>query len=204
MRARERARAIVASLRGEADAVVLREAMARYAGGEIWLAYEVLRAAPRAMSAATVRSLEALSAGMASWGHVDCFACFAGGVAWRIGRIDDQVVARWARSRDRWRRRAALVSTVPLNCRARGATAAKGEASRTLAVCELLVDDRDDMVVKAMSWALRELAKRDGPAVRRFLKAHGEQLAARVRREVANKLSTGLKSPRRKQVRRRQ
>jgi 3-methyladenine DNA glycosylase AlkD len=30
----------------------------------------------------------------------------------------------------------------------------------------LLVDDRDDMVVKAMSWALRELAKHDPKAVR--------------------------------------
>jgi 3-methyladenine DNA glycosylase AlkD len=203
MKARERARGIVKGLRGEPDGVVLRAALERYAAGEVWLAYEMLRAAPRAMSAASERDVEAFAAGMASWGHVDCFACFAGGVAWRVGQLDDDVVARWARSRDRWKRRAALVSTVPLNCRARGATAPKGDATRTLAVCELLVDDRDDMVVKAMSWALRELAKWDAPAVRRFLRKHGERLPARVRREVANKLSTGLKSPARKRVRRR-
>jgi 3-methyladenine DNA glycosylase AlkD len=64
-------------------------------------------------------------------------------------------------------------------------------------VCELLVDDRDDMVVKALSWALRKLSERDAPAVRRFLETRGDRLAARVRREVRHKLTTGLKSPRR-------
>jgi 3-methyladenine DNA glycosylase AlkD len=129
---------------------------------------------------------------MAGWAHSDCFACFAGGVAWRFGAIEDGVVARWARSGDRWWRRAALVSTVPLNCRARGAE--DPQPDRTLAICELLLDDRDDMVVKAMSWALRELAKRDPRPVERFLLRHDRRIAARVRREVGNKLTTGLKA----------
>ena len=51
------------------------------------------------------------------------------------------------------------------------------------------------MVVKAMSWALRELAKRDPAAVKRFMKEEGDDLAARVKREVGNKLATGLKNP---------
>jgi 3-methyladenine DNA glycosylase AlkD len=52
------------------------------------------------------------------------------------------------------------------------------------------------MVVKAMSWALRELSKRDPKTVGRFLDEHEGVLAARVVREVRNKLSTGLKNPR--------
>jgi len=52
------------------------------------------------------------------------------------------------------------------------------------------------MVVKALSWALRELAKRDQISVRRFLNQHKDQLAARVIREVQNKITTGLKNPR--------
>jgi 3-methyladenine DNA glycosylase AlkD len=59
----------------------------------------------------------------------------------------------------------------------------------------MLVNDRDDMVVKAMSWALRELAKRDANAVRDFLNEHREALGGRVAREVNNKLQTGLKNP---------
>ncbi len=52
------------------------------------------------------------------------------------------------------------------------------------------------MVVKAMSWALRELAKREPLTVRNFLSREESALAALVRREVSNKLRTGLKSGR--------
>jgi len=108
----------------------------------------------------------------------------------RLGRIPDAAVHEWARSPDRWWRRAALVSTVPLNLRAAGGT---GDAERTLAVCAQLVSDRDDMVVKALSWALRALVKWDPDAVRAFVAAHGDVLAARVRREVTTMLETGRK-----------
>jgi 3-methyladenine DNA glycosylase AlkD len=190
---RRQAKEIVKRLHDASDAEVLRAALE----ADVWLGFEILRAAPRAIAAAKLSDLEAFAVGMASWAHVDCFASFAGGVAWREGVIDDGVIARWARSPDRWWRRAALVSTVPLNCRARGA--GPPQPARTLAVCEFLVDDRDDMVVKAMSWALRELAKRDPKSVRRFLREQGDRLGARVRREVTSKLATGLKrAPKRK------
>ncbi len=66
-----------------------------------------------------------------------------------------------------------------------------GDTERTLAVCRILVDDQDDMVVKALSWALRVLVPHDPKAVREFLTAYDERLAARVKREVRNKLTTG-------------
>jgi 3-methyladenine DNA glycosylase AlkD len=91
-------------------------------------------------------------------------------------------------------RRAALVSTVPLNNRARGG---RGDVSRTLKICRMLIRDRDDMVVKGLSWALRELSKRNPAAVKAFVKRYDRQLAPRVRREVTNKLRTGLKNPHR-------
>tara|TARA_B100000809_G_C14833909_1_gene422098 strand:- start:108 stop:287 length:180 start_codon:yes stop_codon:yes gene_type:complete len=59
---------------------------------------------------------------------------------------------------------------VTLNNNARGGS---GDPIRTLAICKLLQNDRDGMVVKAMSWALQ------------------------VVREVSNKLNIGLKNPRR-------
>jgi 3-methyladenine DNA glycosylase AlkD len=49
------------------------------------------------------------------------------------------------------------------------------------------------MVVKALSWALRELSKRDARSVSSFLRAEDERLAPRVRREVRSKLETGRK-----------
>jgi 3-methyladenine DNA glycosylase AlkD len=131
---------------------------------------------------------------MDSWGDVDTFACYVAGPAWRERQVDDAEVARWTRSKDRWWRRAGVVSTVPLNSRARGGT---GDAPRTLAICRLALDDRDPMVVKALSWALRELAKRSPADVERFLDDHDARLPALVRREVRSKLRTGLKAPRR-------
>ena len=52
---------------------------------------------------------------------------------------------------------------------------------------------RDDMVVKALSWALRELSKRDPAAAAAFIRKYDARLAARVRREVTAKLETGRK-----------
>ena len=58
-----------------------------------------------------------------------------------------------------------------------------GAARRTLAICEMLADDHDDMVVKAMPWALREIVLWDPNAVERFLSSNEDRLAARVKRE---------------------
>ena len=58
----------------------------------------------------------------------------------------------------------------------------------------MLVCDRDDMVIKALSWALWELIKRDHSAVELFLKRYQRVLPSRVNREVGNKLQTGLKN----------
>jgi DNA alkylation repair enzyme len=184
---RKLARDLVQAHRTSSDAEVLALALNTFKSGQKYLAYELMRAAPRALTAARLSDVRRF---------VDCFGCFVAGVAWRLSRICDKEIARLASSQDRWQRRAALVATIPLNARSRGATSAGGDARRTLAVCTRLLDDRDDMVIKAMSWALRELAKRDPRAVRAFLARHGERLAARVRREVTNKLMTGRKSPR--------
>ncbi len=156
-----------------------------------WVAYELVYHHPGALAALDLRLVERLGRGIDSWGAVDAFGRYISGPAWQQGQIPDEAVYGWTQSPDRWWRRAALVSTVPLNLRAAGGT---GDAPRTLAVCERLAGDRDDMVVKALSWALRALSVHDPAAVREFLDSHG--LAARVRREVINKLETGLKRPR--------
>jgi len=144
----------------------------------------------RSLDAATV---EALAEGNDNWASVDGFSVYVSGPAWRDGGVRDEDVARWARDSDRWWRRTALVSTVALNLRSRGGA---GDTGRTVAVCSLLVGDRDPMVAKALSWALRALAGADERAVRAFLLRHGAELPALVRREVGNKLVTGRKSGR--------
>jgi 3-methyladenine DNA glycosylase AlkD len=160
-----------------------------------WVAYELLYHHPGALDHLGVEEVERLGEGMADWGSVDAFGCSVSGPVWRRGGLPDAAVQRWAASPDRWWRRAALVSTVPLNLRSRGGT---GDPGRTLDICRRLAADGDDMVVKALSWALRELVVWDPEAVRGFLDDHDGVLAARVRREVRSKLETGRKHPARR------
>ncbi len=153
---------------------------------------ELIAAHPGAFRLLGKAKLEELGRGLDSWWSVDSFARTLAGPAWREGLIDDDIILKWARRPDRWWRRAALVSTVALNVRSRGG---KGDVPRTLKVCRLLVGDHEDTVEKALSWALRELVAHDAAAVGGFIARHQGRLGARVRREVGNKLRTGLKNP---------
>ncbi len=156
------------------------------------VAWEILAAHERAFDRLNDRLVEDMAHGLSDWGSVDLFGVTVVGRAWRAGLVTDAKILAWARSPDRWRRRLALVATVPLNSRARGGS---GDARNTLRVCRALLGDSDDMVVKAMSWSLRELAKRDPKAVDAFLRKEEKRLSSRVIREVRNLLRTGTKSP---------
>jgi 3-methyladenine DNA glycosylase AlkD len=160
-----------------------------------FVAYELVSYHKAALHSLGEKELVLLGQGISSWEDVDTFACYLAGPAWREFQVPDELIHRWARSEDRWWRRAAIVCTVALNNKARGGS---GDTARTLGVCRILVRDRDDMVVKAMSWSLRELSRRDPDAVRAFLLDYKGILAPRVVREVNTKLTTGLKNPRRK------
>jgi len=181
------------ALRAEPPAAVLgvAEALTGTASPR-FLAYELALHHPGAIALVDAAAAERLAGRLASWGEVDAFATLVAGPAWVRGRVTDDDVLRWAGSGDRWWRRAALVATTGLNVPSRGG---RGDAARTLAVCERLARDRDDMVEKALSWALRELVRHDPAAVAGFLDAHAAELAPRVRREVTSKLTTGLKQP---------
>jgi 3-methyladenine DNA glycosylase AlkD len=187
-------------LKGAPAAAVIGAACALAQDPRDWrrfVAYELVKHHPGAPALLNARALGRLARGMSDWAAVDCFAVYLSGPAWRRRTIADGVVHRWARSPDLWWRRAALVSTVPLNSRAHGGA---GDSRRTLRVCRLLEADREPMVVKAVSWALRELAKRDPASVRGFLAERSGVLAPLVRREVRNKLDTGLKNPGRRRA----
>jgi 3-methyladenine DNA glycosylase AlkD len=154
-------------------------------------AYELIAYHPAAFASLNATSLKRLARGLEDWVGVDTYACYLAGPAWREGRLATTQVHRWLASDDRWLRRTAVVCTVALNVRARGG---RGDTDRTLAVCERVVHDRDDMVVKALSWALRSLVVWDHDAVAAFVREHRAVLAGRVVREVSTKLRTGRKA----------
>ena len=158
-----------------------------------WVAYEIVRYNPAAFAAIPEAQVAEFAHRAQSWYAVDALGTILAGPLWARGRLSDSLIEDWSRSADRWLRRSALVATVGLNARPSGGS---GDAARTLAICRRLAADRDDMVEKALSWALRFLSQRDRPAVERFMAEMGDRLPARVRREVRHKLTTGLKSPR--------
>jgi 3-methyladenine DNA glycosylase AlkD len=154
-----------------------------------FFSYELVSHHKLAFKQLTTDDLLKLGRGLNSWSSVDCFAMYLSGPMWANGRLSDKTLTTWAHSENRWWRRTALVSTVALA--RRGST---DDLLKVEKICTLLTGDRDDMVVKALSWALREVAKKHPKEARAFLMAHKHALAARVTREVNNKLTTGLKT----------
>ena len=154
------------------------------------LAYELLSLRKDARALLGIRKVRSLGKGHDNWASVDGFSVLVSGPVWREGGLPDREVAAWTSMKDRWWRRTALVSTVPLNMPSRGGA---GDVGRTLEICHRLAADSDPMVAKALSWALRSLIRVDRGAVEGFLSTHDSVIPALVRREVRNKLETGRK-----------
>ncbi len=155
------------------------------------VAFQLLWNNKNALRLLTLKDLEELGRNMDNWATTDAFSVLVSGWVWRENQITDEDVINWLNSENRWWRRTAVVSSVPLNLRSRGG---KSDTKRTLMICEKVVSDRDDMIVKSLSWALRELSKSNKPAVEEFMEKYISQLAGRVRREVFTKLETGRKN----------
>lgn len=154
------------------------------------IGYELIADHEETLESLGVSDLKKLGEGMDNWASVDTFSVMIAGPTWRIGRVPDRSIIAWTRSKNAWWRRAAVVSTVALNSKARGGT---GDPERTVDICSRVVKDRHPMVTKALSWALRELSKRNLDVVESFLFAHKNELAPLVIREVRKKIDTGKK-----------
>jgi DNA alkylation repair enzyme len=184
-------RQLSARIRAAEPPEVLALAYGLIRAGLDWVGWELVSADRHTLERLTIRDLRALGSGIASWGQADAFGTIIAGPAWLGGQVSDDDVEEWARSGDRWWRRISLVATTVLNTKSRGGS---GDTRRTLRIADMLAPDDDDMVVKALSWALRALAPQDPEAVRGYLQANETILAARVKREVRNKLETGRKT----------
>lgn len=145
----------------------------------------------RLLKDATKPDVKYFNKNLDNWASVDCYGVYVHGSAWRLGILDDEDILDLIRDKDYWQRRLGVVSTIPLNQKALGGL---GDPERTLMICEMVTDDYHDMVVKAVSWALRELAKREPGIVKEFLFKHEPVLHKRILREVRNKIFYGKKN----------
>jgi len=92
----------------------------------------------------------------------------------------------WTGSDNRWRRRAAAVSLVPL--------ARRGEMlGDVFRVADRLMTDGDDMVQKGVGWMLKEASKRHPEEVRTYLLRWREESPALILRYASEKLPKGMR-----------
>ncbi|MCD4710178.1 MAG: DNA alkylation repair protein [Bacteroidales bacterium] len=155
------------------------------------MAYEMIGRDRKLLDALVYSDLADLGQYLDNWASVDHYTVGIYGVLWGKGVVKDSHIDALLESDNFWERRVAVVSTVALNLKSRGG---RGDTPRTIAVCERVVDDHHDMIQKALSWALRELSKRDREAVNSFLERYEKRLANRVVREVNHKLDFGTKN----------
>lgn len=155
------------------------------------LAFEYIGNDKKLLNTMTEKDIDDMAHNMDNWLSVDYFAALIVGYAWRNGIISINKVKSYQISEDFWTRRIAIVATVALNQKARGGD---GDASQTLEICELAIDDHQEMINKALSWALRELAKRLPEPAIEFIERHKQRLHKKVYREVNNKIQTGNKN----------
>ena len=156
------------------------------------IAYMLIGKDKSIIQSLTKTDVDELAFGIDNWASVDTYSIFILGKALREGVVDTNHIINLYQSDNIWTRRSAIVATVSLNLKSQGG---KGDAPRTLEICKLVVQDHHDLINKALSWALRELSKTNKQAVVHFLEYYDHALHARVKREVSNKLKTGLKNP---------
>lgn len=155
------------------------------------IAYEFINKDKKLLGALSYEDLMGLWRNLDNWASVDHFTLGIYGVLWGQGVVQDHHIDALLQSDSFWDRRVAVVSTVALNLKSRGGS---GDTPRTLSVCERVVDERQPLIWKALSWALRELAKRDPEAVWDFLEEYESRMSKQAVREITHKLEFGTKN----------
>jgi 3-methyladenine DNA glycosylase AlkD len=97
-----------------------------------------------------------------SWDLVDVSAGHLVGAYLADGKRG--LLDRLARSKSLWERRIAIVATYHF--------IKQKDFADTLRIAELLRDDREDLIHKAVGWMLREVGKRDQSVLEAFLAEH--------------------------------
>lgn len=155
------------------------------------MAYEYVGKNDKLVAELTKNDLRLLNRNLDNWATVDCFGVYVHGKAWQLGILSTEDIIQLAKVNDLWQRRLAIVSTIPLNQKSSGGI---GDPDRTLQICDFVIDDHRDLIVKAVSWALRKLGTVEPEIVKAYIIKHESRLHKRILREVRNKLFYGKKN----------
>jgi 3-methyladenine DNA glycosylase AlkD len=116
-----------------------------------------------------------------NWDLVDGSAEFIVG-DWLLSKKDRSVLIRWAKSKHLWTRRIAILSTF--------AFIKAGEYKDAFRIAEMLLNDKEDLMHKAVGWMLREVGKRvSEEKLRSFLKKNAAWMPRTALRYAIEKFS---------------
>lgn len=96
-----------------------------------------------------------------------------------------KIIYNLARSRDLWERRVAMIATLAF------IQAEKFE--HVVAIAEILIDDEEDLIQKAVGWMLREMGKRNEVKLINFLNRHYQIMPRTALRYAIERLSSSQK-----------
>ena len=113
-----------------------------------------------------------------NWDLVDCSAEYIVGA--HLFFKDRKPIYRLVRSRNLWERRIGVMSTFHFIKRE--------DFSETLAIAELLLYDKEDLIHKAVGWMLREVGKRNRNVEEKFLAKHYKEMPRTMLRYAIEKL----------------
>lgn len=121
-----------------------------------------------------------------NWGACDHLCCGAlGQIVLQYPELAPRT-RRWARSRNRWMRRAAAVSLI-VSLRDRL------EFAEGAATADLLLSDQDDMVRKACGWMLKEASKNHPRQVFEYVIKNSPKMSRTTLRYAIERLPAGLR-----------
>jgi 3-methyladenine DNA glycosylase AlkD len=121
------------------------------------------------------------------WAHVDALA---------TGAVDPLIAAHpsllprlrvWAKDRDFWVRRTALLGQL------RALRGGSGDFALFAEIAEPMLDETEFFIRKAIGWVLREVSKKRPELVRDFLLRHGERASGVTTREAIKYLPPAMR-----------
>jgi len=116
-----------------------------------------------------------------NWDLVDSSAHLIVGAY--LEKRDRKILYKLVKSESMWERRIAVIATFHF--------IRKDQFDDTFKLCELLLDDKEDLIHKATGWMLREAGKRDQGAEEGFLKEHYKKMPRTMLRYAIERFSEG-------------